>query len=203
MFKLNLNKILLFLNVAVIITIVVIIAAICVKAWTNPTGDPPTGSGALYYSNGNVGIGTTTPAVALEVNGSVRATSLQADANAYYQIQSSDPVLGFDSNDYLSYSRASNYLSLAIGGSEKLRVNSSGYVGIGTTTPAVALSVVGDLNVSGQINGSHGQKNCSWSSEIREGENATLSCPSGYYVAAFRGRYESSYDYYSIYCCQF
>ena len=28
-------------------------------AWTNPTANPPGGGGALYYSGGNVGIGTT------------------------------------------------------------------------------------------------------------------------------------------------
>ncbi|MBI2514780.1 hypothetical protein HYV91_01140 [Candidatus Wolfebacteria bacterium] len=35
--------------------------AAMVMAWTNPSGNPPIGGGALYYSGGNVGIGTSTP----------------------------------------------------------------------------------------------------------------------------------------------
>ena len=66
------NKILLFFNVAVIIAIVAIITAIGVKAWTNPTDNPTAGGGALYYSGGNVGIGTTEPSATLEVTGTVK-----------------------------------------------------------------------------------------------------------------------------------
>ena len=32
-----------------------------VWGWTSPSANPPSGGGALYYSGGNVGIGTTTP----------------------------------------------------------------------------------------------------------------------------------------------
>ncbi len=32
-----------------------------VMAWTNPTANPPSGGGALYYYNGSVGVATTTP----------------------------------------------------------------------------------------------------------------------------------------------
>ncbi len=50
--------------------------AIGVMAWTSPPGNPPTGGGAIYYSGGNVGIGTTTPTTAkLVVNGTIAASS--------------------------------------------------------------------------------------------------------------------------------
>jgi len=43
-----------------------------VWGWTSPTGAPPTGGGALYYSGGNVGIGTTGPGNKLAVNGNIQ-----------------------------------------------------------------------------------------------------------------------------------
>ncbi|MBI2515096.1 hypothetical protein HYV91_02875, partial [Candidatus Wolfebacteria bacterium] len=41
--------------------------AVMVMAWTNPTGNPPIGGGALYYSGGNMGIGTSTPLAQLHL----------------------------------------------------------------------------------------------------------------------------------------
>lgn len=37
--------------------------------WTNPNANPPNAAGALYYSNNNVGVNTTTPGYTLTVNG--------------------------------------------------------------------------------------------------------------------------------------
>lgn len=46
------------------------------EAWTHPTVAPPGGSGALYYSAGNVGVGTANPQARLDVNGVIRGTDL-------------------------------------------------------------------------------------------------------------------------------
>jgi len=51
-----------------------LLIAIAVTAWTNPIGNPTSGGGALYYSGGNVGIGTTNPGAKLEVAGQVKIT---------------------------------------------------------------------------------------------------------------------------------
>lgn len=49
------NKILLFLNMFVLALIVMVAM---VYAWTNPSGNPPTGGGVLSYSSGNTTIGS-------------------------------------------------------------------------------------------------------------------------------------------------
>jgi len=48
------------------------LVAISIFAWNNPTATPPNGDSALYYasSTGNFGIGTTTPASKLSIDGS-------------------------------------------------------------------------------------------------------------------------------------
>ena len=60
-----------------------------VMAWTNPTANPPSGGGALYYYNGNVGIATSTPSEKLEVNGNIKAVAFlySSDYNLKKNIQ--------------------------------------------------------------------------------------------------------------------
>jgi len=63
------------------------------------------------------------------------------DADAYYAITASNPVLSFDSNDYMSFDRASNFVSWVIGGSVRLQLLSTGEVvltDVGPTQTAAA-----------------------------------------------------------------
>lgn len=102
--------------------------------------------------SGNVGIGTTAPGNPLTVQGTQRAPSL-SDGNGYVVFLApggySHLQIGGDSaSPYGTWLQVNN----GSGYSQPLLLNPlGGNVGIGTTTPTVALDVNGDVNVSGNI----------------------------------------------------
>ena len=119
-------------------------------------GTAPPSGGAIIQ--GNVGIGTTAPVVKLDISGSAR---ISADQNIIFggYTSSSDfgPYIGYQtSTDTLNIVSGFNTASgnEASGGirfgvasgstwSEKVRINSSGNVGIGTTGPGEKLDILG------------------------------------------------------------
>jgi streptogramin lyase len=95
------------------------------------------GQSRLYInSSGNVGIGTTNPALKLSVDGDV------------WLGNGAGVEIGrlFNDSAVLHLRASSNVTGLALGtaGTERLRIQSGGNVGIGTTSPALKLSVDGD-----------------------------------------------------------
>jgi hypothetical protein len=95
-------------------------------------------------SGGNVGIGTTSPSVALQVDASgggiIRATRLGA-GSAYVQLEADG------TNGTLTSSAA---LIMNAGGSERTRITSGGNVLIGTTSDTgQKLIVSGNINING------------------------------------------------------
>jgi hypothetical protein len=127
------------------------------------TGDPNTGiyspgadqlavstggTGRLFVdASGNVGIGTSSPTAGylLDCRGNVKFGS-SSTAGVYLGVDSNIPfVQGFDSG--ATY----NQLKFLVGGTEAVRIDSSGNVGIGTTSPTTTLDVNGDVTISDKI----------------------------------------------------
>lgn len=91
-------------------------------------------------TSGRVGIGTTSPAHPLHVTGSdnrpIRAES--SVSGSYIDIQDSATT----GEGYVGIGAVGNDLRFIAGGDTKLSVDSSGEIGIGTTTPGAKLHVV-------------------------------------------------------------
>ena len=90
----------------------------------------------LVNSSGNVGIGTSSPSQKLEVNGLLR---LNRQPNNDSVIYFGDSANG---NNYVYGSSSNDHLTFGTAGSEKMRIDSSGNVGIGTSSATNKLTVV-------------------------------------------------------------
>jgi len=119
-------------------------------------------------STGNVGIGETSPAERLHLSGSVDNDDIalridnDSDDNSSSTPPSAAVVFNTASNNGhvrvfgapadtagnhkmdIGSTAASSYLTFSPSGTEKMRITSTGNVGIGTTSPDVALEVVGN-----------------------------------------------------------
>lgn len=153
------------ITLALSIIIVGLLMAVSVVAWTNPSAAPPGGGGALFYSGGNVGIGNTSPPGKLTVNISNADTTLAAtntqiglNINNTNTTNNNFAQINFGDDDAGSLSalmgvqytdHANNYGDLVFatrgssGWGEKVRIQSNGNVGIGTTSPAAKLHIYG------------------------------------------------------------
>lgn len=105
-------------------------------------------------SSGNVGVGTATPGYNLDVAGNFHSTGYAFSANVglnEYVLGSSGANFGFISNNTTGVWSLGYGATLTTVGTPVLTWNSSGNIGIGTTTPAQALHVVGTIRQSGCV----------------------------------------------------
>jgi hypothetical protein len=98
--------------------------------WSSGSG------GSIYYSGGNVGIGTASPVRALEVAGYT-----QIDSDLYFKKGSSSFIGSIDNTD----------LRLGTNFAERVRITAVGNVGIGTISPQYLLSVNGTIGTKDVI----------------------------------------------------
>jgi hypothetical protein len=103
-------------------------------------------------SSGNVGIGTTSPGSLLQLykaNADAEIISERSDAGTGARYVLSAIVGG--STRWRFATIDTNSFATFVNGSERMRITSTGNVGIGTTSPSVKLHVIGNVTVSATL----------------------------------------------------
>ena len=112
------------------------------------------GSG-IWNSSGNVGIGTTSPEVGLSINGAdsyglLHLTNTSSNGTASISFRSADDANGGAGQWLVGKNLGGltgDQFSIWQGGSgNRLTINSSGFVGVGTSTPSAELNVFDSTN---------------------------------------------------------
>jgi hypothetical protein len=136
--------------------------AVLYGRWSNDATYLDGGTGGLYlrpnngnvnamYMNasGNVGIGTTAPSYKLDISGSGIVTQriVSTDNQANFSLQGTLGQLNNEVGDfYINNNSASGPMIFRVGSTvERMRITSTGNVGIGTSTPSSKLHVKGNL----------------------------------------------------------
>lgn len=108
--------------------------------------------GNIYYNQGNVGIGTTSPGYKLDVAGTAQINNIwKFDSNGifYWGTCYGNGLLTWDTGYASVQAQAGNSLRLGVYGYDTaININTAGNVGIGTTSPEAKLTVQGKIIAS-------------------------------------------------------
>jgi hypothetical protein len=103
----------------------------------------------LNPTAGNVGIGTTSPSEKLEVNGTAQVNTLALPTGGLITYQGYNIIAEGSGMRYASGHNTRPikfYIGDGVSGSEEMRIDTDGNVGIGTSTPSYKLDVAGTIN---------------------------------------------------------
>jgi hypothetical protein len=113
--------------------------ALVVEDSANPDSTP-----FVVNASGNVGIGTSSPSVELEIASSAPQMRItDTDTNAVFQINASSTSGGVELQADATDVGSNPFMAFDVGGSEKIRILDGGNVGIGTSSPSQLLEVRG------------------------------------------------------------
>lgn len=142
--------------------------------WATPSSSSQWSNGAssaIYYNSGYVGIGTTSPSAILNVGGGSGSVNIRINGGAsgtsggssiwfdnggttISEIGNYSAIMGGAfNNDFLINNAAASNFRIYNNGSERVRIDTSGNVGIGTTSPTAKLDVYGTGTTYAAITG--------------------------------------------------
>jgi len=126
-------------------------------------------SNNLFYMAGNIGIGYPIPAGGLVVTTTIGIgtsapqAALDVSGNVYLRDGTvTAPIFTFSADTNTGFYRPGNdTLGFVTGGSERMRIDASGNMGIGTITPRAKFDVSGDVIISGRtlLTGGYDERN--------------------------------------------
>jgi len=98
----------------------------------------PTDYLSIQQNTGYLGVGTTSPWARLDVAGNIRSAHNATAGDIYF---------GTDNKGRISYD-SNNEMEFLTNGSEQMRIDENGYVGIGTNNPGELLDVNGAMHLT-------------------------------------------------------